>query len=101
MVGIMRFCSERVLHYLREPKDGLVATMRNWLYRVNQRVVLRDCNGSVIGYGVVVDVAPATPENIRRWLKYSGFNTVEEWVNEARKLNKGLPQFVYLVYIMR
>ena len=66
----MRFCSQKVLEYLKNPRDNLVATMRNWPYRVNQRVTLRDCNGVVLGYGVIVDVAPPSNDSLKRWLPY-------------------------------
>jgi len=76
----MKFCSRKVLEYLKNPKDMLVATMRNWRYKRDQRVVLRDCKGRIIGYGIVAEVAPADGEELRKWLPYSGFSSVEEWV---------------------
>jgi len=97
----MRFCSEKVLKYLENPKDMLIATMRNWHYRLNQRVVLKDCNGRIIGYGIVADIAPPNNDVLKKWLPYSGFNTVDEWLSEARRLHKGSPRFVYLIYIIK
>jgi len=76
----MKFCSRKVLEYLKNPKDMLVATMRNWRYKRDQRVVLRDCKGRIIGYGIVAEVAPADEEELMKWLPYSGFSSVEEWV---------------------
>ena len=96
----MRFCSQKVLEYLKNPRDKLVATMRNWLYRVNQRIVIKDCNGKRIGYGIVVDVAPTTTEILKKWLKYSGFNSIDEWLAEAKKLSGKTPQYVYLIYLL-
>ena len=98
----MRFCSRRVLEYLRNPKDSLVDTMRIYGYKLNQRVVLKDCDGKVIGYGIVFDYAPSSDYILKRWLPYSGFNTVEEWVEEAKRLHGGkIPDTVYLIYITR
>lgn len=97
----MKFCSQKVLEYLKNPRDRLVATMRNWSYRVNQRVVLRDCNGNVLGYGIIADVAPPNIDILKKWLQYSGFSSVDEWLSEAQRLHKGSPRFVYLIYIVK
>jgi len=97
----MRFCSQKVLEYLKNPRDNLVATMRNWHYRLNQRIVLKNCDGDRIGYGIVVDVAPATTETLEKWLRYSGFNSINEWVAEAQRLSGRTPRFVYLIYIIK
>ena len=83
-------------------QDSLVATMRIYGYKLNQRVVLKDCDGKVIGYGIVFDYAPSSDYILKRWLPYSGFNTVEEWVEEAKRLHGGkIPDTVYLIYITR
>jgi len=97
----MKFCSQKVLEYLKNPRDNLVATMRNWHYKINQRILLKDCNGNLIGYGIIADVAPTNSEILKEWLKYSGFNSINEWVAEARKLSGRTPRFVYLIYIVK
>jgi len=96
----MRFCSQKVLEYLKNPRDSLVATMRNWNYMLNRRVVLRDCHGRIIGYGVVVDVARPSRDVLREWLSYSGFNSIDEWIAEAKRLSGRIPEFVYLIHVV-
>ena len=96
----MRFCSPKVIKYFANPVDNLVSTMRTYPYRINQRILLRDCNGRIMGYGVIVDAAAPTTDILEKWLKYSGFSSVNEWIREALRLHRRKPRYVYLVKIL-
>ena len=77
--------------------EGILATMRNFPYKVNSIVKIYH-RGKYVGKAIVDDVVPVTKHNLEYFVGASGFNTVEEWVSEAKKLNKGkLPK--YIVYL--
>jgi len=77
--------------------EGVLATMRNFPYRVNSIVKIYH-RGKYVGKAIVDDLVPVTNHNLEYFVGASGFESVKEWVDEARKLNKGrLPK--YIVYI--
>ena len=39
-------------------------------------------------YGSVIATAPITPFSLGKYVDYSGFNSVEEWVSEAERLHQ-------------
>jgi len=90
----MMFKSKRALDFLL--RNGIVATMRNTKYRLGQVVRI---NRELCG--VIIEIHDNTRANRGKFVKISGFNTVEEWENEARKLHKGkLPRRIYIVKLL-
>jgi len=105
----MKFDSDRAYKQLVE--HGIVATMRfNRRVRVGKLytqlyvkgVVVRITRrGRTIGKGMIVDVLPNTRENREKLVYLSGFSTVEEWEEEARKLYDGrLPNTILVVKLI-
>lgn len=91
----MRVDSEKAFRQL--VKEGVLATMRDFPYKVG-RVVKIYHRGRYVGWAIVEDVVPVTEPNLRYFVGASGFDSVEEWIEEAKKLNRGrLPK--YIVYI--
>ena len=91
-----RVDSEKAFRQLM--REGVLATMRNYPYRVGSVVKVYH-RGRYVGKAVVEDVVPVTEPNLRYLVGASGFDTIEEWVEEAKRLNKGrLPK--YIVYII-
>lgn len=75
---------------------GVVATMRDYQYRVGQKVWITR-KGKRICRGVVVGVYENTRENREKLFDLSGFARVEEWEEEARRLHNKLPKWVVIV----
>jgi len=104
----MRFDSDKAFSFLME--HGIVATMRvNRKVRIGSRygdlyvkgmIVNIVRNGKRVARGIIVDVAPNTPENRERYLPISGFQTIEEWVQEARRLHGRLPNSIVVVRLL-
>ncbi len=64
----------------------LVATIRkSEYYKLGQKVIMKV--GDKRFYGKVIAIAPLTLQSLSNYVNFSGFNSVEEWLNEARKLH--------------
>jgi len=92
----MRFTHPNVISYLSNNK--IVATMRNYYYpkygRIKVKIKERICDG------LVLDIVPNNKENRMKWVKYSGFKSVAEWLSEAIKLHKKrFPRWIVVVQI--
>jgi len=80
----MIFKSPTVQKYILN-NAKLVATIRkSRYYRVGQKVIIKV--GGKRFYGKVIAIAPLTLQSLSNYVDFSGFNSVEEWLNEARKL---------------
>ena len=95
----MIFCSEKVLRYLRT-RPSYVATLRTYPYKRGQIVTVRNCNKEIICKAVVADVAEPTKENLSKYLSISGFETVDEWIAEAKKLHRKRPRHLVVLKLM-
>ncbi|NPA98922.1 MAG: hypothetical protein GXO43_06035 [Crenarchaeota archaeon] len=93
----MRFIHPRVIDYIfGEGSCGLVATMRNYRYRVGHSIRVRV--GNKVFCGNVLAVVDNTRENAEKYVEYSGFNSVDEWLGEAIRLHHGRrPKYIVLV----
>jgi len=78
-------------------KNRVVATMRNYRYGVNRKVLIKTPKGMF--YGMIIDVIPNTPENRLRFYRISGFDNPDEWLAEAIKLHKRIPRYIVIVQI--
>ena len=98
----MRVDSERAFEQLM--KHGRLATFRRYRYREGQ-VVRVYHKGKYVGRAVVEDVMYSEgllflrDEVLQEVVRLSGFSSLEEWINEARKLNKSESVPPYLVII--
>jgi len=64
----------------------LVATVRKaGYYRLGKKVIMRVEDRRF--YGKVIAIAPLTLQSLSNYVNFSGFNSVEKWLNEARKLH--------------
>ena len=64
----------------------LVATIRRkGYYRVGKKVVMKV--GDKKFYGKVIAITPLILQSLSNYVDFSGFNSVEEWLNEARNLH--------------
>jgi len=79
-------------------KNGVVATMRNYRYEVNRRVLIRTPRG--VFYGRIIGVVPNTAENRQKLYRISGFDSPDEWLAEAAKLHKRIPRYIVVVQIV-
>ena len=86
----MQFKSERALNFLLT--NGGVVTMRNYDYKVGRKVKInRKYNGWIIGK--ILNSRAIREE----CYDLSGFDTIEEWEQEAIKLHGKLPKYIYIV----
>ena len=86
---------------------GVLATLRQYPYRVGQLVKVRH-RGTYIGMAVVEYVGETgkvllvSKDSVDRLVRLSGFNTLDEWLEEAKKLNKGLiPKYVVIIRLVK
>jgi len=104
----MRFDNDKAFDFLM--KNGIVATMRmNRKVKIGGRyadmyvkgaIVVITRNGRRVGKGIIVDVVPNTEENRQRYVCISGFQSVEEWMQEAKRLHVRLPNSIVVVKLL-
>ena len=84
----IRFDSERARDYLL--RHGYVYTLRTW-YSPRQVVALAISGGKPIGLVSIslIGEVPLDSEALAKYVGGSGFSSVNEWINEFRRLNKG------------
>ena len=84
----VRFDSERARDYLLS--HGRVYTLRTW-YSPKQRTALAISGGKSIGLVSIslIGTVPLDSEVLAKYVNESGFGSVDEWVGEFRRLNKG------------
>ena len=90
---IIRFNSVKARDHLLE--NGHVKTLRTW-YSPRQMVALAISDGKPIGRVLIslIDVVPLDNEGqakevLAKYVNESGFNSVDEWIEEFRRLNRG------------
>lgn len=94
----MRFDYGNVVRFLLS--NGVVATLRTFSYKPGQRVMIKH-GGRILGTGRIVDVLPATPENIRKYTIISGWKTPKEWILKARFAHGRIPDKIVIVVVDR
>jgi len=105
----VRFDSDKAFSFLMT--HGVVATMRmqrrvkignrySDLY-VRGMIVAITRSGKIVAKGVILDVVPNTRENREKYVKISGFESVEEWEAEARRMHGGrLPNSIVVIRLL-
>jgi len=87
----MSFRCRKALRQLLE--NGVVATMRMYRYEPQTEVLV---NGRYRCR--VVDVYEASEDNMEKLVGVSGFDSVEEWLQEAIRLHRGRrPKWILVV----
>ena len=89
----IRFDSEKARDYLLS--HGYVYTLRTW-HSPRQVMALAISDGKPIGrvFISLIDVVPLVKKDqakeiLVKYVNESGFNSVDEWVEEFRRLNRG------------
>jgi len=80
----MIFDSSMVQKYILSGAKLVSTIRRKGYYRIGKRVIAKV--GDKRFYGKVIAIAPLTPFSLSEYADYSGFESVEEWLNEAREL---------------
>ncbi len=98
---MISFKSKKALNYLL--KHGLVYTLRPFKRKEGITALLNE-KDMKIGLVEVKFITELNSENLAESLKdfvgESGFKSVEEWINEAKKLLRGnLPERLYLYQV--
>jgi len=104
----MEFRSDKAFKQLIE--RGIVATMRMQrkvkiggrytdLY-IKGMIVIITRNGKRIGKGIILNVVPNTKENREKYVVISGFENIEEWEKEARRLHGRMPNVIVVVRLL-
>lgn len=90
----MKFNNEKALNQLLSKK--IVATMRNYHYTVGTTVTI---NGQ---YKAEVLAVFKNIKTFRKsLLKYSGFESVEEWEKTAIELHRNMPKYIVLLRLIK
>jgi hypothetical protein len=87
----MLFRDPKVVEFLlTRPK--YFATIRRWNYHEGKIIKLRLIRNNLIIYGKakILEVKKYDISILKRYLKYSGFETVEDWVETATRLHGSL-----------
>jgi len=104
----MRFDSDKTFDFLM--RNGVIATMRMqrkvWIggrytdLYIKGMIVIITRNGKRIGKGIILNVVPNTLENREKYVSISGFETVEEWEKEARRLHRRIPNVIVVLKML-
>ena len=81
-------------------KNGILATMRNYHYRVGGIVGIKQ-NSVIVTYGKILAVLENNETFQRILLKYSSFNDIHEWKKRAKELHGKLPRYIVIVKRIR
>jgi hypothetical protein len=83
----MIFDSPTVQKYILSGASVVATIRRKGYYKVGKRVIVKI--GDKKFYGKVIAITPLSSFSLGEYADYSGFRSVEEWMNEAEKLHKG------------
>jgi hypothetical protein len=87
----MLFRDPRVVEFLlTRPK--YFATIRRWNYQEGKIIKLRLIKNNLIicGKAKILEVKKYDTSILKQYLKYSGFKTIEDWIETATKLHGSL-----------
>ena len=82
----MIFSSSVVRRYILNGAETVATIRKAGYYKLGQRVTIK--LGDKKFHGEVIAISPLTPFSLSEYVEYSGFETIEEWLNEAEKLHK-------------
>ncbi len=81
----MIFNSSAVQKYILNGAKVVATIRKSGYYKLGRKVIMKV--GDKRFYGKIVAIAPLTLQSLSNYVDFSGFNSVEEWLNEARKLH--------------
>jgi len=81
----MIFNSPTVQRYILSGANVVATIRKSGYYKLGQKVIIKVEDKRF--YGKVIAIAPLTLQSLSNYVNFSGFNSVEEWLNEARKLH--------------
>jgi len=81
----MIFNSPTVQRYILSGANVVATIRKSGYYKLGKKVIMRVEDKRF--YGKVIAIAPLTLQSLSNYVNFSGFNSVEEWLNEARKLH--------------
>ena len=87
----MRFDNRQILGQFL--KDGAVATLRTYPYKVRQKVVINTKYKAEI-YEVI---RTPTIELLEKYVEISGFDSVGEWTKQAEGTHKRIQKYLVIV----
>ena len=95
-MGTMFFKSDKAFSYLM--RNGFVYTFRTKRRRLNERVaVRRSKKEKKVATGRIVEIVKINDIlELKKYVECSGFASFEEWVEEIKKLNGGVPAVGWL-----
>jgi len=79
----MKITSKKLMEQVK--KRSYFATMRNYHYNVGSIIQLTD-GANEIGRAVVMGVFLNTPAFRKALVKYSGYDTIEDWVKDSEQV---------------
>jgi len=82
----MIFNSPTVQKYIQSGARFVATIRKSGYHYINKRVVMKV--GDKEFYGRVIAIEPIAPLTLSHYVKYSGFESVEEWMHEAERLHK-------------
>jgi len=77
-----------------------VATLRTGRFKVGQVVDVLECGRHHRGYAEVVEVREASWRNVETYWRLSGFNSPEEWWDQALKLHGRRPRVIVFLQLL-
>ena len=81
----MIFNSPTVQRYILSGANVVATIRKSGYYKLGQKVIIKVEDKRF--YGKVIAIAPLTLQSLSNYVNFSGFNSVEKWLNEARKLH--------------
>jgi len=94
----MIFKSVKALNFFLE--KGKVATMRDTLYKVGKKVIVK--HGNRVVAKALVDKVVLNTDTMRiKYFDISGFDTLDEWLEEAIRLHKKVPRYIIILRLIR
>jgi len=87
---VMIFQSRKALSHLLQ--RGVVFTFRPQRRKTGKDWITDRRGGRKIADVVVEEEGEFAPSGLGLYLEYSGFNTLDEWIEEIRMLNRRMPE---------
>ncbi|CAC93960.1 hypothetical protein SIRV1gp05 [Sulfolobus islandicus rod-shaped virus 1] len=84
-MNYMIFNSLIVQKYILNNAKAVATIRKKGYYKLYQKIILKV--GDKRFYGKVIAKAPVTEYCLSKYVKFSGFENVENWLNEAKRLH--------------
>ncbi|CAC87287.1 hypothetical protein [Sulfolobus islandicus rod-shaped virus 2] len=81
----MIFNSPIVQKYILNNAKAVATIRKKFVYKIGQKVILKVRDKRF--HGKIIAKAPVTEYCLSKYVKFSGFENVESWLNEAERLH--------------